>query len=411
MGCGNLSKNSVIYTNTNTHGHTGDQPYKRKKMTNDIFIEDIDDVNNVRANRRNSIHSLIIQTTDSMLKTTDNHRVIAHIHAQKAKHYFKHAQNLYEKSNLDYFRTFRKALHGYKTAHAFDARNTDATIGIIKCLIYLCKFEKAREIMEQSIESNNKDLTEFADFWKLYGICYRKKAKIWNGPTCLERSPGSLEVAHDCLNKALALSKNYEKEDIKKEIKITDGLLNLQQTYDTDFYKYLNTSTERKLLYDISVTRNKSEKELYKILSVDGGGIRAILPQLVLCEIEKRCNRYVAETFQLITGTSAGAITIASCTVPEYVGSAKPAYSVGEVVKIHIESCRDMFVNTGMLAGAVRRIFTQKYSNQAFYQSVKKTCKNFHMSDVLTEVIIPAVNCDGPLRSEYFTRLITIQSV
>ena len=45
-----------------------------------------------------------------------------------------------------------------------------------------------------------------------------------------------------------------------------------------------------------------------KILSIDGGGIRGLIPALVLAEIEKRTGRAVADCFDLIAGTSTGGI-------------------------------------------------------------------------------------------------------
>ncbi|GFR05488.1 patatin [Trichonephila clavata] len=47
------------------------------------------------------------------------------------------------------------------------------------------------------------------------------------------------------------------------------------------------------------------------ILSVDGGGIRGIIPALILAEIEKRARKPIAEIFDLMAGTSTGGIVIA----------------------------------------------------------------------------------------------------
>ena len=45
-----------------------------------------------------------------------------------------------------------------------------------------------------------------------------------------------------------------------------------------------------------------------KILSIDGGGIRGVIPAAVLVEIEERTGRPVAELFDLIAGTSTGGL-------------------------------------------------------------------------------------------------------
>ncbi|MEN6606575.1 MAG: patatin, partial [Bryobacteraceae bacterium] len=41
-----------------------------------------------------------------------------------------------------------------------------------------------------------------------------------------------------------------------------------------------------------------------RILSIDGGGIRGVIPAMVLAEIEKATERPIAESFDLIAGTS-----------------------------------------------------------------------------------------------------------
>lgn len=47
------------------------------------------------------------------------------------------------------------------------------------------------------------------------------------------------------------------------------------------------------------------------ILSVDGGGIRGIIPAIILAEIEQRTRKTIAEIFDLMAGTSTGGIVVA----------------------------------------------------------------------------------------------------
>jgi patatin-like phospholipase/acyl hydrolase len=57
--------------------------------------------------------------------------------------------------------------------------------------------------------------------------------------------------------------------------------------------------------------------ELVRILSIDGGGIRGIIPALVLAEIENRAKRPIAALFDLIAGTSTGGILALGLTIPK----------------------------------------------------------------------------------------------
>jgi len=57
--------------------------------------------------------------------------------------------------------------------------------------------------------------------------------------------------------------------------------------------------------------------KLVKILSIDGGGIRGIVPATVLAEIERRTRRPVAKLFDLVAGTSTGGILALGLAIPK----------------------------------------------------------------------------------------------
>ena len=55
---------------------------------------------------------------------------------------------------------------------------------------------------------------------------------------------------------------------------------------------------------------------LLKILSIDGGGIRGIIPAMVLARIEDLTGKPISELFDLIAGTSTGGILALGLTRP-----------------------------------------------------------------------------------------------
>ena len=46
----------------------------------------------------------------------------------------------------------------------------------------------------------------------------------------------------------------------------------------------------------------------YKILQIDGGGIRGIIPSVICAAIEERKGEPISRLFDMISGTSTGAI-------------------------------------------------------------------------------------------------------
>ncbi|WP_353276278.1 patatin-like phospholipase family protein [Wolbachia endosymbiont (group B) of Villa cingulata] len=69
------------------------------------------------------------------------------------------------------------------------------------------------------------------------------------------------------------------------------------------------------------------------ILPVDGGGIRGIIPAIILAEIEKRSRKKVAEIFDLMAGTSTGGIVVAGLCKKDKQGN--PQYSANDLVELY----------------------------------------------------------------------------
>lgn len=78
-----------------------------------------------------------------------------------------------------------------------------------------------------------------------------------------------------------------------------------------------------------------------KILSIDGGGIRGVIPAVVLAEIESRVKRPIAKLFDLIAGTSTGGILALGLTIPKSPGA--PLYAAKQLVDMYEREGRSIF--------------------------------------------------------------------
>ena len=70
-----------------------------------------------------------------------------------------------------------------------------------------------------------------------------------------------------------------------------------------------------------------------KILAIDGGGIRGIIPASLLAHIEGATGRPIAELFDLIAGTSTGGILALGLTIPKTKGA--PLYPAQSFVEMY----------------------------------------------------------------------------
>jgi hypothetical protein len=126
-----------------------------------------------------------------------------------------------------------------------------------------------------------------------------------------------------------------------------------------------------------------------RILSIDGGGIRGIIPALVLARIEKLTKRPIATLFDLVAGTSTGGILALGLTVPKFPG--RPLYAAQEFVAMFEREGPRIFSRS-----VVRTLVTsdslvwKKYSSRGIEQVLFEYFDDSRLSDAVTDVLIPS---------------------
>ena len=75
-------------------------------------------------------------------------------------------------------------------------------------------------------------------------------------------------------------------------------------------------------------------KNKFIILSIDGGGYRNIIPAIFLMEIELRSKHNICSMFDLVGGTSFGAIIAACLTYPCLLNQKRPKYSTLDIMNM-----------------------------------------------------------------------------
>lgn len=119
-----------------------------------------------------------------------------------------------------------------------------------------------------------------------------------------------------------------------------------------------------------------------KILSLDGGGLKGIYTLNVLIRIEKDFNIDFSKDFDLIIGTSTGAI-IASLLA----FGVKPKEILDRYLKYSNEIFDDNY-NKKMTRG----LFSSLYNNKILIKIVKTELKDYTLKDLKTNLIIPSFN-------------------
>ncbi|WP_320672593.1 patatin-like phospholipase family protein [Patulibacter defluvii] len=134
-----------------------------------------------------------------------------------------------------------------------------------------------------------------------------------------------------------------------------------------------------------------------RILSIDGGGIRGLIPALVLAEIERRTRRPIAECFDLIAGTSTGGILACGLTTPDPIAGDRPRYAAAELVGLYEVEGPEIFART-----LLRRVRTawgaldERYADTGLREALQRRLGDVPLSGIVpgTEVLLTAYDLE-----------------
>jgi patatin-like phospholipase/acyl hydrolase len=138
-----------------------------------------------------------------------------------------------------------------------------------------------------------------------------------------------------------------------------------------------------------------------RVLSIDGGGIRGLIPALVLAEIEHRTGKPTADLFDLIAGTSTGGILACALARPGEDG--KPKYTAEELTGLYVTEGPKIFhhslLHTVESAGG---ILDQRYENTGLVRALDHYLGDARLSDTLVPIFVTAYDIEH--RRAFFFR-------
>lgn len=135
----------------------------------------------------------------------------------------------------------------------------------------------------------------------------------------------------------------------------------------------------------------QNKKRVFTILAIDGGGVRGVVPARILQEIEEKTGKPISALFDMVGGTSTGAIIGGSLLVPDPKDPSKPLYSAKDVRGFYHDMASNIFPE-------IRFKSLRKLSSGALYdpkpleEELEKTFGNIKMKDMLTSLLIPATD-------------------
>lgn len=145
----------------------------------------------------------------------------------------------------------------------------------------------------------------------------------------------------------------------------------------------------------------------FRILSVDGGGIRGLIPALVVADLERRIRERAGERARicdyvnLFAGTSTGGLIALALTAPDPTDSDRPRVSAAELAAFYVQDGPRIFRRSLLHElGTAWGYAGPKYSLGPLAASVRRRLGEVMLADALREVVVTSYDMTN--REPYF---------
>jgi patatin-like phospholipase/acyl hydrolase len=133
-----------------------------------------------------------------------------------------------------------------------------------------------------------------------------------------------------------------------------------------------------------------------RVLSIDGGGIRGIVPATVLAALEERTGRPVCDLFDLIGGTSTGGILALALTRPGSSSPPAPHWSAAQIVALYREEGPRIFSRSlGKRITSVEGLLDERYANGPLREVLERYLGETTVDQALTDVFVTAYDLEA----------------
>ena len=299
-----------------------------------------------------------------------------------------------ERSNkIASLRDWQEAQKSYLESLHLAPLNMNAGLGFARSLLNLAYYHQTLQFLEK-----NGHLSGIPEYWIIATVAHRKRNHYDKAEACvveaLSRDPKNLVAA--------------------KERTLLQRLKSYAVLSNPSIYQVPLVSDEAYFGHHRS-----EEKPFYKILSIDGGGVRGLMPAFWLSEIERSIRKPISHLFNMITGTSTGAIIGAGLAAPfletqtEFVlvptdhglhqvpvqvkvpSPYRPQYSAFDIVQLYRERSPHIFTphESGFFSSLINtRPLNSKYTADGRLSLFGEYFQGQMLSKTLVDFVVPAAN-------------------
>ncbi|KAK1392484.1 Patatin [Heracleum sosnowskyi] len=136
---------------------------------------------------------------------------------------------------------------------------------------------------------------------------------------------------------------------------------------------------------------------LITVLSIDGGGIRGLIPAIILEFLESQLQELdgndarLADYFDVIAGTSTGGLVASMLAAPDE--NKRPLFAAKDIKPFYLKHCPKIFPQRrgifGKLWSMVKLVWGPKYDGKYLHKLLRAQLKETKLHETLTNVVIP----------------------
>ncbi|KAL7131970.1 hypothetical protein ABFS83_12G040700 [Erythranthe nasuta] len=133
-----------------------------------------------------------------------------------------------------------------------------------------------------------------------------------------------------------------------------------------------------------------------RVLSIDGGGVRALIPLVILAKLESQLQKIdgkdarIADYFDVIAGTNTGALTAAMLTTPNE--NNRPMFTAQEIIEFYLDNFPKIFSQGNNIFSRAAKKFKwwsgEKYNGKYVNSVIKEKLGDTKLNQTLTDIVI-----------------------
>ncbi|KAL9148433.1 hypothetical protein ABFS82_12G040700 [Erythranthe guttata] len=139
------------------------------------------------------------------------------------------------------------------------------------------------------------------------------------------------------------------------------------------------------------------EEPTTRVLSIDGGGVRALIPLVILAKLESQLQKIdgkdarIADYFDVIAGTNTGALTAAMLTTPNE--NNRPMFTAQEIIEFYLDNFPKIFPQGDNIFSRAAKKYKQwfgeiKYDGKYVNKVIKEKIGDTKLNQTLTDIVI-----------------------